>query len=174
MNKIDWGPIKTAYVTGSESYAALSKRFGVAFSNLAKKAGREKWPKQREDWRNNVALQAERKASRAQANKLAKLMQASDLLDDGLYTLIEKVAESLDVLMISGQPCREASELARALKTAAEAKRNLYCIPTQAEEAAQKIAAERLNMDKHKAEMDGKADKEIKVVFEGDWEAFAK
>ena len=174
MDRHDWTPIKTAYVTGSESYATLAERFHVAYSQLAKKAGKEKWPKQREEWRKDVALQAERKASRAQANKLAKLMEASDLLDDGLYTLIAKVAESLEVLMISGQPCREASELAKALKTAAEAKRNLYCIPTQAEEAAQKIAAERLNMDKHKAEMDNKVDKEIKVEFEGDWEAFAK
>ena len=69
---------------------------------------------------------------------------------------------------------RAIKDLTGALKDMTLVLRNLNNLPTQAEAEAQRIAAERLEMDKRKMEREDDVDKEIKVVFAGDMERFAK
>jgi hypothetical protein len=52
--------------------------------------------------------------------------------------------------------------------------RDFYNMPTPAQAEAQRIAAERLELDKRKAENDEVTDTEVIVHFTGDIEEFSK
>lgn len=51
----DWEKIKTQYIEGSESYAALARRWGVGQRNLALRGRDEGWPQLRAQHRRGAA-----------------------------------------------------------------------------------------------------------------------
>ena len=58
-------------------------------------------------------------------------------------------------------------DLTGAVKDLLYSVRNLYGLPTQGEREAQRIAAERLEMDRRKAQLDEDSDKTITVELKG-------
>ena len=81
-------------------------------------------------------------------------------------TMVEKRFDKLDSKAIK--------DFTGALKDMTLVLRNLHSLPTQAEAEAQRIAAERLELEKRKLAAQDKTDTKIEVVFSGDMERFAK
>ncbi|MBP3410082.1 MAG: hypothetical protein J6M10_03705 [Clostridia bacterium] len=151
MNKIDWAEAKTAYITGEESYAALSARLGVSRSVLTKTATAQKWPKLRKDYREKTVTKAVQKASRAHARKLAKVYEASDMLDEALMAFLKLLNEDgLKTITAGGAPGRELESLTKALLNSDELKRRLNGMLMPRDAERMKLDREKLEIEKKK------------------------
>jgi hypothetical protein len=175
MEKIDWTAAKTAYITGRESYPKLAARFGVSQSQLSKVGTKEKWPKLRKEYREKTVRKAAEKASRAQVKELAKIYEASNILDGIMVTLLKELSEhGLDTIMGNGTPGRELESLSKALLNNDELKRRLNGILLPREAERLKLDREKFEVEKKKLEMEHSTDNRLVVQFEGDLEAFSK
>ena len=182
MEKIDWSKAKSKYIKGSMSYAKLAAEMGISCPVLTKKATKEHWPEARAEFRRKTAAKATQKASDAAAARLARVGDAAgeliertlaaigdpDQLNRYLVQRQQEYAEPVEDnqgRFISRDSWTEEQrfdkldtkalrEMTAALKDLTGILRNIYGIPTQAEAEAQRIAAERLEMDKAKAATD--------------------
>lgn len=182
---IDWTAIKAEYITGTISYRKLADNWGVSFRTLSDRALREGWKEARDKHRNNVVEKTVQKVASRQAtttaNKLCDLQEAADnmgrviaeifadseqfhrhIVTEGLgmgeTKVVERQYKKVDTKAIK--------DLTGAIKDLAAVMRNIYDLPTAQEQAAMDIAAERLRLDKAKAEAEqNTGDDEIKVEF---------
>ena len=181
---IDWTAIKAEYITGTISYRKLADNWGVSFRTLSDRALREGWKEARDKHRNNVVEKtvqkvASRKATTT-ANKLCDLQEAADNMgrviaeifadseqfhrhiiqtrDGDNWDAAERIFDKADTKAIK--------DLTGAMKDLVAVMRNIYDLPTAQERAAMDIAAERLRLDKAKAEAEqNTGDDEVKVEF---------
>ena len=193
MGGIDWNAIKAAYVTGAKSYRQLAKEYDVSNSKVCEHGRLEDWPGLRKEFREKAALKAIENEVDREADRLGKILQAANAMSDVIQGVFEDTAQfhrhivtdtfisedgGKEILTTEKQfekvDSRAIKDLTGALKDMTLVLRNLYNLPTQAEAEAQRIAAERLNMDKRKMEAESNADKKIVVKLEGDLEAYAK
>lgn len=175
MEKIDWAAAKTAYVTGSESYRALAKRFGISYTELQQRGAKEKWVKARREHREQTVRKACQIASRAKAKELAKIYEASDLLDRVVVELLKTLAaEGLEAISGNGTPGRELESLSKAILNNDELKRRLNGILMPRDEERLRLDREKLEMEKKKLEMESTTDRTLKVVLTDDLEEMAK
>lgn len=162
---IDWPAIKTAYITGDESQRDLAARFGVSPSSIAVACKREGWVEDRKKFKRTTVAKATQKASRAQANALAKIVQASDLLDDVLTTLLVRLAQDgLDAISLNGTPGRELESISKAILNNDELKRRLNGILHPRDAERLKLDREKLEMEKKRIEAEENADN--RIIFE--------
>lgn len=187
---MDWSEIKTAYVSGKATYRELAKKYGVSFSTLQKRAKEEKWAEGRKKYRDRVVTKALTRTCARDAQRLAKLQKSAMLL----ATDIEKALEDPDVLYkhvgsIEGVPVdaklttpngKNLQAMARALRDITAAMRDLYGINTRAEQFAQDMGAQRLQIEREKLELEKKKaeeqgkDTKIEVVLPPELERFVK
>lgn len=159
---IDWPAIKTAYITGDESQRGLAVRFGVSPSAIAATCKREGWVEERKKFKRTTVAKATQKASRAQSNALAKIVQASDLLDDVLTALLARLAQDgLEAISLNGTPGRELESISKALVNNDELKRRLNGILLPRDAERLKLDREKLEMEKKKAEEEKNTDNRI-------------
>lgn len=69
---VDWLAIKTEYLTGNGSYAALAEKYRVHKSTIANKASKEHWVEQRERQMQETADECKQKASKRRADIVAE------------------------------------------------------------------------------------------------------
>ena len=173
----DWNKIKAEYITTSISYRDLAEKWAVPFSTLRDRAKKGKWAAARDSHRNTVVRKTVQKVadrtSDANADKLIRLQQAADsmsaviadiftdteqfkrhIVPDGDFSGTERVYKKVDTKSIK--------DLTGALKDLACVMRNIYDLPTVAEQSAMELAAQRLELEKAKADV-GRPDKDIKV-----------
>ena len=175
MEKIDWAAAKTAYVTGSEGYRTIAARFGVHRNEVAERGRREGWVQARREYREKTVHKACQIASRAQAKELARIYEASDLLDRVVVELLKALAsDGLEAISGNGTPGRELESLSKAMLNNDELKRRLngMLLPRDAERL--RIDREKLEMEKKKLEMVRDSDKTLKVVLTDELEEMAK
>ena len=190
-DKADWAALAAAYITSDKSYKTIAAEHGLSRTAVAYKGAQEGWPAQRLEYRRKNARKAIERQGRKDVNKLLKLMEAADWLNDtiagirkdpqqfnrhlismgmdGCTDTVEKIFEKVDT--------RAIRDLSGAIKDMTTATRNLYGLPTQAEAEAQRVAAEKLKLEQRKtdaAEKAGEVDRSIIVKFDGDMEAFSK
>ena len=185
---VDWGAIKTAYVSSTKSYKRLATEHNLSFSAVSKRGKDEGWPALRKAFQEEAACRAIAGEVDNEAKRLGKIIEAANAMSDVIHGVFndteqfhrhivtnthgdetitsEKIFEKVD--------SRAIKDLTGALKDMTLVLRNLYNLPTQAEAEAQRIAAERLNMDKRKMEAESGTDKSIKVVLANGWEELAK
>lgn len=182
---IDLVALKTEYITGRDSYKTLAKRHGVSVNTLQRAATEQGWFNLRQQYRLEAVSRAVAAEQDNEVERLRKLMRATEAIQDvvvkafgddkqfnrhlvqtevydpdvgaALKDTVERVYDKVDT--------RAIRDLTGAIKDLTYSVRNLYGLPTQAERESQRIAAERLNMDKRKNEQDGNADKTITVVL---------
>lgn len=164
---IDWDIIKAEYLTTDTSYRKLSKKYNISLSQISLKAKQEDWVKQKNDKSEQigaVAISNSTDEKISEINDLISLNKRLIKLVDRKITGYEISGEELaDVKSIKG--------LADTISGLTANVRNLNGIPTQAEKEAQRIAKERLAIEKSKADTDS-ATKEIVVRYEGSFEEF--
>lgn len=182
VEKIDWSKAKSKYIKGSMSYAKLAAEMGISCPVLTKKATKEHWPDLRKEYREKTIKKGLEKSAAAAAARLARVGETAGILIDQTLEamgdpaqlhryLIQRQQEyaeprcEKDGTLISRDSWTEEQtftkldtkalrEMTAALKDLTGILRNIYGIPTQAEAEAQRIAAERLEMDKAKAATD--------------------
>ncbi len=155
----DWNTIRTVYITGTDSYNALSKKFDVPMTTIAKRGRKEDWSGQRKAYQKKLVKKVNEKVANSAASKLFKLQNVTD----NLVGKMTKMSEKFDVEESSA---RDILDLTKAVRELTVVIRDLYDLPTAAEKEAQRIAAERLEIERKRASsMD--IDKSIKVIFEG-------
>lgn len=182
MARADWAKLKSKYVKGTMTYRQLSADTGVSLTLINQHGSREHWPEARAEFRRKTAAKATQKASDAAAARLARVGDAAgeliertlaaigdpDQLNRYLVQRQQEYAEPVEDnqgRFISRDSWTEEQtftkldtkalrEMTAALKDLTGILRNIYGIPTQAEAEAQRIAAERLEMDKAKAATD--------------------
>ena len=96
----DWSLIKTDYVTGDLGYREIAKKYGVSMNTLAKRAGREGWPEERQKARNRIASKVQRKTETAVANKEAARVSRLLVISDRLLDKLDQAVDELDRAMV--------------------------------------------------------------------------
>lgn len=108
----DWNRIKTEYITTDTSYRELSQKYGVHYTNIAKRAKKEDWQQLRQQQTNTTQTKMIQAVERRKVDRATKLLDVSDLL-------LQKVrarVEALDVLETGSQEFRHLSATLKDLK----------------------------------------------------------
>ena len=108
----DWQKIKTEYITTDTSYRELSQKYGVHYTNIAKRAKKEDWQHLRQQQANTTQTKMIEAVERRKVDRATKLLDVSDLL---LQKVRERV-EALDVLETGSQEFRHLSATIKDLK----------------------------------------------------------
>lgn len=119
----DWAAIQAEYVSGNMSYDVLAAKYGVSRKRLRERGAAEGWVQLRAEFRAKICQKAMKKAEERQADRLVRLMTASDNVDEAIVRLSGKIAS-----------LSQAKTAAEALLKAIQAKRELYGLPTEAEQ----------------------------------------
>ena len=179
MPDYDWNAIRTEYVTTKIGLRELAKKYGVGTTALGLHCREEGWVAQRAAHRDTVVKKAVRKSEAKEVNRLARLMTAttkaldvameafedSDQFNRYIVQRREKYMGGRDAAQgdvierewseeqtFNKIDTRALKDLTGILKDLDSLLRNYYNIPTPAQAEAQRIAAERLELDKRKAE----------------------
>lgn len=178
--KHNWTEIETEYITTHTSYAKIAEKHGVPLCTLTKYAQKNKWFKKRREYTENVVAKTAEEIAKHNAKKLAKLTKAADTMTDVVDRILKDAEQFNRHINGFGEEkvCKKADtkaikDITVAIKELTSVVRNLNNIPTQAEMEAQRIASERLELEKKKADMDSDSNKEIRVIIEGDAEDYA-
>ena len=184
---VNWDAVKAAYVTTELSHVQLAKKFNLTPTAVSRRSSAEGWVAARMAYRADVAARAVDAAGDLEVDRLGKIINAANSMAaviEGAFSdpdqfhrhivldmdrMVEKQFDKLDSKAIK--------DFTGALKDMTLVLRNLHNLPTQAEAEAQRIAAERLELEQRKADAAEKADqvdKSIVVRLEGDLEAYAK
>lgn len=149
--------IASAYITGTLSLRALAAEYQVPFVTIQRRCKREKWVEERAKYRQKVRSKALAKSADKDAAALSRLVGIADKLEDLIDKLQKKISDEEEVLYLSRTPCRELSDLSRAVQTALTVRRDLLGIPTQDQEERQRVARERLALEREKAQREAMA-----------------
>lgn len=190
---IDWEAIKTEYVTGSDNLRSFAERYGITRQAVENRSRKEGWVAMRKAFRQEAVETAITEHVSVEAERLGKIITSAQKMADVLEGVFKDEKQfhrhivtdtfigedgGKDILTVEKEfekvDSRAIKDLTGALKDMTLVLRNLYNLPTQAEAEAQRIAAERLNMDKRKMEAESGTSKEIKVVLANGWEELAK
>lgn len=178
-DRTDWAALAAAYITSDKSYKVIAAEFGLSRTAVAEKGKQEGWPVKRVEYRRENARKAIEIQSENAVNKLVKLMDAADWLNDTIAAIkkdpeqfnrhlvqddvqgvtVEKLFDKIDT--------RAIRDLSGAMKDMVYVTRNLYNLPTQAEAEAQRVAAERLKLEQLKAEKEDRDEGAVHLLVLG-------
>lgn len=180
-NSVDWAPIKTEYVTTHCSYRELGEKYDVSIAQISRVSRREHWAEQRERYVQKCFRKTEEKAANREATRLSRLIAATTkaidvameafeddkqfnryIITDGIGGGATETTEQI----FSKVDTKALKDLTGVLKDLTALMREYYNIPTPAQAEAQRIAAERLELEKRKADADGGTDLTITVNME--------
>ena len=141
----DWQKIKTEYITNPDtSYRELSQKYGVHYTNIAKRAKKEDWQQLRKQQANATQTKMIQAVERRKVDRAAKLMDVSDLL----LQKIESLVEELDVLDASPKDIRSLSAAIKDIK-------EIQMIRSDADIREQEARIEKLRRDADRDDSSG-------------------
>lgn len=194
MAKVNWEEIKTEYITTDISQRKLAAKYVIGPAAVATKSKTEGWVEARAQYKTKTIAKTLEKSSTREANRLAKLMdttgRAIDVAVKALadeqqfnrYLVNRKEAYASPIIEDDGETAisekawteefisqkidtKALKELTAALKDLTGLMRDFYNIPTPAQAEAQRIAAERLELDKRKADADNGPQEPVVVIM---------
>ena len=86
----DWQKIKTEYITTDTSYRELSQKYGVHYTNIAKKAKKEDWQQLRQQQANTTQTRMIEVVEQEKVDRVARLMTVSDKLLNKVEQLVDQ------------------------------------------------------------------------------------
>lgn len=156
----DWAKIKTEYVTNPDaSYRELSQKYGVHYTNIAKKASKEGWQQLRQQHAIAVQTKAQTAVERKQVRRASKIDEAADMLLD---KVMEFMAASED-MMVNTQSMKHISGVLKDIK-------EIKGMKSEADIREQEARIAKLRRD---AERDESANEPVRVVMEGELEEYS-
>lgn len=162
-----WHEAMVEYITTGASYDQLADKYGIRKSSLSRRGKVENWYEKRKLSRAMAADTVLSEAQEMETDRLRKLLHASDKLDIMLEGITQALEDRPDIILTD---LRGIADIAKALKTAVEIKRNLYGLPTKQQAETMRINLEKLKIEKDKAQREKQADesdKDVHVVIEG-------
>ena len=141
----DWQKIKTEYITNPDtSYRELSQKYGVHYTNIAKRAKKEDWQQQRKQQANATQTKMIQAVERRKVDRAAKLMDVSDLLLQKIASLVEE----LDVMDASPKDIRSLSAAIKDIK-------EIQMIRSDADIREQEARIEKLRREAYRDDQSG-------------------
>lgn len=151
-----WDAIKADYLTGEYTVKELSEKYPVSANQIYKKVSSEGWKKTLDKIRQKTEEKYVARCARVRARELEVISSAAGKL----AILLEKTVDelSLEPKEKRLKSLKGLSATASAIQSNTETLMKLYGIQTPAQEAAQKIARQRLALDQRKQRFEeGKA-----------------
>lgn len=139
---IDWDKIRNEYITTATSYSRLAAKYHISRGFVSKRAAEEHWTELKRKYSADFSAKLQAAAQEEGINALRK---AGDIARAALA----KIEELLPVTPNG----KQMDALIGALGKAAALIRDIYRLPTYAEEASMSNAAERLALDKRKTDI---------------------
>lgn len=153
----DWAKIKAEYLTDGTSYRDLAKKYGVHYTNIAKKASSEGWPTLRQQQTNKTLTETLTAATNDSVERAIRLGRTADLL-------LQKIEAGITSAPIVTPTA--AKNYSDALKNIKE----IHMIRSSEDIEEQKARIAKLQKE---AKEEDKA-KTITVTLEGDMSRYAK
>lgn len=189
VKEIDRNKIKTEYVTTDISFRKLAEKYGISKTTVCKAAKEEDWAELRREYREKTCRSAVEKVSSEESERLYKAIAATnkaaevalnaledekqfnryivtEALGGGMTSTEEKIFDKIDT--------KALKEITGVIKDLTGLMRDFYNIPTPAQAEAQRVAAQRLELDRLKAESDNENDKDIRIIIDGEAKEWAE
>lgn len=173
-DQVNWDEIRADYLSGEYTVRQLAEKYPASESMIYKKASKDGWKKMQEKIRQKADEKYIARAARIRAKELEVISGAAVEMS----ALLAKTVGELDA-----QPTEKRvknlkglSAVASAIQSNTDTLMKLYGIQTPAQEAAQKIARQRLTLDQRKQRFEeGKAaadnqtaEVKVTITVEGD------
>ena len=154
----DWNRIKTEYITTDTSYRELSQKYGVHYTNIAKRAKKEDWQQLRQQQTNTTQTKMIQAVERRKVDRAAKLIGVSDLLLDKVRGMLED-----DSGTITSQAMRNLSGVLRDIK-------DIQMIRSDADMREQEARIDKLRREAARDEDDGSRAVVVNIGGDGAWQ----
>ena len=93
---MDWKKIKAEYITDdTSSYTKLAKKYGIARSTIANRAGQEGWVAEKERYRNDLITKTVAAVQKKEVDKMKRIQDITDKLLDKLEQAVEELDRQL-------------------------------------------------------------------------------
>lgn len=177
--EVDWKAIKTEYITTRKSLRKLAKEYDISYTCISLHCREEDWVKGRKDYQAKCVSKATQKSANKEVNRLSRLITATTKAIDvameafedekqfNRYIVTENVgggATETSERIYTKVDTKALKDLTGVLKDLTGLMRDFYNIPTPAQAEAQRIAAERLEMDRKKAEAGESSDTTLEII----------
>ena len=149
-----WDAVKTDYLSGQYSVRELSEKHGLKANQIYKKASSEGWKKLLEKIKQKTDEKYVTRCARVRARELEVITSAAVKM----AVLLDKTVDELNMQDTGARlrGLKGLSATASAIQANTATLMTLYGIQTPAEEAAQKIARQRLALDQRKQRFEEK------------------
>lgn len=194
MAKVNWEKIKTEYITTDISQRKISAKYGIGTVAISTHSKAEGWVEARKQYKAKTVAKTIEKTSTREANRLARLMDTTSKAIDvaarafedksqfNRYLIDRKEAYASPLIDEDGETAisertwteeqvfakidtKALKDLTAVLKDLTGLMRDFYNIPTPAQAEAQRIAAERLELDRRKSAFADEEDEETGVIL---------
>lgn len=164
---VDWEAVRIDYVCNGLKLRELQEKYNVSMTVISRKSMADDWRSQKQKHVEKCFRKAEEKAANAEADRLDKLRRATELALDIAVTALEDNDQFKRYIVTEGCGMGESvasekkfdkydlkalKDLTSIIKDLTGLTRDFYGIPTQAQAEAQRIAAERLELERRKTD----------------------
>ena len=149
-----WDAIKADYMTEEYTVKELAEKYNVSANKIYKKASSDGWKNTLEKIRQKVDEKYVARSARVRARELEVISSAAGKLAVLLDRTVDELSEQPTEKRLKG--LKGINATASAIQSNTETLMKLYGIQTPAQEAAQKIARQRLTLDQRKQRMEEK------------------
>jgi transposase-like protein len=149
-----WDAIRADYLSGEYSVTELAQKYGASESTIYKKASKDGWKKMQEKIRQKADEKYVAHAARIRAKELEVISGAAVKMAELLAKTVGELDEQPPDKRVKN--LKGLSAVASAIQSNTDTLMKLYGIQTPAQEAAQKIARQRLSLDQRKQRMEEK------------------
>lgn len=147
-----WDAIRADYLSGEYSVPELAQKYGASESTIYKKASKDGWKKMQEKIRQKADEKYIARAARIRAKELEVISGAAVKMAELLAKTVGELDEQPTDKRVRN--LKGLSAVASAIQSNTDTLMKLYGIQTPAQEAAQKIARQRLTLDQRKQRME--------------------
>lgn len=150
----NWDAIKADYMTEEYTVKELAEKYNVSANKIYKKASSDGWKNTLEKIRQKVDEKYVARSARVRARELEVISSAAGKLAVLLDRTVDELSEQPTEKRLKS--LKGLSATASAIQSNTETLMKLYGIQTPAQEAAQKIARQRLTLDQRKQRFEEK------------------
>ncbi len=150
--QVNWDAIRADYLSGEYSVTELAQKYGASESTIYKKASKDGWKKMQEKIRQKADEKYIARAARIRAKELEVISGAAVKMAELLAKTVGELDEQPTDKRVRN--LKGLSAVASAIQSNTDTLMKLYGIQTPAQEAAQKIARQRLTLDQRKQRME--------------------
>lgn len=154
----DWNRIKTEYITTDTSYRELSQKYGVHYTNIAKRAKKEDWQQLRQQQTNTTQTKMIQAVERRKVDSAAKLIGVSDLLLDKVRGMLEENSGPL-----TSQAMKNLSGVLKDIK-------DIQMIRSDADMREQEARIDKLRREASRDEDDGSKTVVVNIGGDSAWQ----